>query len=294
PDEAADELGASVEGAVSAGFTDHVQDHRARLAQIYAAKGQTDRAIECARAALTEYATVHDPRSEARLRYVAVSLAAGSGDAGSLSGLECAQMVARSWWAQRLSKLHSVQRVLVNEDLIRRNHRYKREAREDPLTGVGNRRALDEHMSSLMHTGDPVSVVVVDVNDFKSINDSYGHSRGDEALCAIASLVTDHTRDQDLVARTGGDEFAVVLHSADRKETTELVDRLRLALLDFTTVTPHEHLQVVRLSFGWASTSEGISPGSLIDIADARMYEDKDRGAAAAARRQRPRPTPQT
>lgn len=275
PVRAAAALTATMADGSTAGLTNAIAEQRARLAQIYAAMGKTERAIECVWEVLSEHSMAHDPRAEARVRFVAVSLAAKAGDHGSRLGLEYAQLVARSWWTQRLSKLQSVRRVLANEDLVRRNHRYKREAREDPLTGVGNRRALAEHLTTLADTGDPLSVVLIDVDDFKTVNDTYGHNQGDEALRAVADLLTGHLRDRDLVARIGGDEFAVALHAADQQQTTDLVDRLRVALLDFTTVAPHEHLQALRLSFGWASTSEGIAVESLNEHADVRMYREK-------------------
>lgn len=314
PAAAASALQVSVEASAFGCLLGSVDDRLARLAQVYAANGEPERAAECVHGALadppsaqqartnrpsaqqarTHQPSMRDSRAEARLRFVAVSLAARAGDDGSQAGLDYARIVARSWWADRIGRLHSVQRLLVSEDLARRNHRYRREAREDPLTGVANRRALDERLEAVRRSDGPVALVLVDVDDFKAINDTYGHTRGDEALREVAGLVSEHVRGRDLVARVGGDEFAVVLRSADDRQTGELVDRLGLAVLDGASASPHEHLQSIRLSFGWASTAEeGITADNLFEVADARMYADK-RDKVGRAQTQATRATPRT
>jgi GGDEF domain-containing protein len=92
---------------------------------------------------------------------------------------------------------------------------------EDPLTGVGNRRALDEALRSVSAEAAagscdvPVSLLVVDLDDFKRINDTYGHVVGDEVLRAVAMAVRGVARADDVVARLGGDEFVVLARGAD-------------------------------------------------------------------------------
>src|SRR4029077_20452046 len=88
-------------------------------------------------------------------------------------------------------------------------------ARRDSLTGVANRQAFDERLAHELavtrRTGHPTAVVLLDIDDFKQINDRHGHVSGDEVLCAVATVARRSLRDTDLVARLGGDEFAAIL-----------------------------------------------------------------------------------
>lgn len=112
--------------------------------------------------------------------------------------------------------------------------RLRRMASEDPLTGLANRRGFEDHgrwaVANLRRTGEPLSVAILDLDHFKRINDTYGHHAGDEVLVACATAIQDTTRQNDVAARWGGEEFIVMLHRADVDGSMELAERLRSAI----------------------------------------------------------------
>ncbi|MFI7597947.1 diguanylate cyclase [Actinoplanes sp. NPDC049681] len=141
----------------------------------------------------------------------------------------------------------------------------------DPLTRCLNRRGFDERLerayAEAVRTGEPVSVVVVDLDRFKEVNDEYGHQAGDDLLAWMGSTLTAELRHQDAVGRLGGDEFAVVLAGSGPEEADAVVARLRAALGG-----------VAPASFGRASyPSEASDLDELRRRADACAYADKGR-----------------
>ncbi|MGU3293246.1 GGDEF domain-containing protein [Williamsia sp. M5A3_1d] len=154
----------------------------------------------------------------------------------------------------------------------------------DPLTGLLNRRGFEEavaHPSTRVATGGPVSVLMADIDDFKSINDRNGHGHGDALLVAVAqalSAVCDgHT---DAIARIGGDEFVAVLH-ADSASATALAHRVRASMSDQTRSAP------VTMSIGIHTTVPAAWPppddeiGDMLARADAVLYSCKRNGGDA-------------
>jgi diguanylate cyclase (GGDEF)-like protein len=124
---------------------------------------------------------------------------------------------------------------LTRAGLIRQGDRAREEARADPLTGLGNRRAFDEAMaaaeSRAERTGSPLSVVVVDIDSFKSVNDAYGLVAGDRYLRGVAEAIRETVRRPDSSFRWGGDEF-VVLADVDREGGEQLAERLARAVAE--------------------------------------------------------------
>lgn len=104
----------------------------------------------------------------------------------------------------------------------------------DPLTGLLNRRGLEARLPDVVagarHAGRPVSVVVLDLDHFKRVNDFYDHATGDRALRELSAILTEHLRGGDLAVRWGGEEFVVVLHDADRDAAADVVRRIRTEL----------------------------------------------------------------
>ena len=112
--------------------------------------------------------------------------------------------------------------------------RFTRDALHDSLTGLANRALfLDRLQHALDSTNRhrmPLATVLLDLNGFKEINDSYGHAVGDELLCAVARRLTEAVRSIDTVARLGGDEFAIVIEDVDEERRELVIERIRRAL----------------------------------------------------------------
>ncbi|GAB1689795.1 diguanylate cyclase [Krasilnikovia sp. M28-CT-15] len=154
------------------------------------------------------------------------------------------------------------------------------QAQHDPLTGLANRAALGEHLAALRPTAQtPVTVLYLDLDGFKEVNDSYGHDAGDAVLVAVAGRLAAMARAEDLVSRLGGDEFVLVCLGAAAQDAVRLADRIVLALAQPVPFRGH-HLSV-GASIGIASTGGGPDtdrPGALLRSADAAMYQAKRLG----------------
>lgn len=155
--------------------------------------------------------------------------------------------------------------------------KYRSLAFRDPLTGLGNRRYLEQRLHEEIDRAGrredcQFSVVVVDIDDFKQINDIHGHAQGDRSLCWVARFLEDNVREHDICCRTGGDEFAVLLPDADEAGCAMLVDRLREKL----DLHIHSSHWPIRLSLGMATwPNDGASMDNLLEHADKDMYRDK-------------------
>ncbi len=141
--------------------------------------------------------------------------------------------------------------------------RLERVSRTDTLTGVGNRRALDEALHAALagasRQGHPVSVVAIDLDGLKAINDTEGHAAGDAALLALVEAVKNEVRDQDLLYRTGGDEFLLVVPFTDAPAAEALMERIAASAPLF--------------SWGVAGyPRDALEAGALLEMADADLY----------------------
>ncbi len=158
-------------------------------------------------------------------------------------------------------------------------------AQHDPLTGLANRALLRERGAAAAAGGSGVGVVVVDLDGFKAVNDTFGHRAGDDVLRVLAARIRACARVQDLVARTGGDEFAVVvpLHDGVGPEVLEaLADRLRRVCAE--PVTSHRGCHQVGASVGTAITTPGATFEETLAAADTAMFTEKHaKGGARVA-----------
>lgn len=143
----------------------------------------------------------------------------------------------------------------------------------DPLTGVMNRSAftkrLDYEMESSKRNRRTMMLAVVDIDNFKYINDCYGHSAGDQVLMDMVTVFQENTRERDTVARFGGDEFIIILPDTGMKEARALLERLE------SKVALHHFVDKVTISIGIAQYQQGIDAKQLIDLADKSMYKAK-------------------
>jgi len=185
--------------------------------------------------------------------------------------------VARGWWKERQRALNAVRHALVAHDLSARHDAEWHAARQDALTGVGNRRALDERLTAARTSQRAVTLLAIDVDDLKLVNDSFGHACGDELLQVVANLLLEQARATDAVVRSGGDEFFVVLDQPDAKGGFQLAERIRAAVARTAAATPKPWLARLGLSIGYAATAEGVPVELLVPLADSRLYEDKRR-----------------
>ena len=145
------------------------------------------------------------------------------------------------------------------------------QARSDPLTGLGNRKALMEDFARLLagahRRGTPVSLVALDLDGLKAVNDRNGHAAGDQLLCLFADLLRRSLRAQDLAVRAGGDEFMLLLPDTDAAGARGLVERLHGAA---AAVSPE-----VRFSAGIATSSADATMEWLLALADDALYAQK-------------------
>ena len=190
-----------------------------------------------------------------------------------------AQARGRELWAEmfvRRSRLREAERQAA---LLRRH------ALEDPLTGLGNRRSAERRLGELRMGEQPLSLAVVDVDRFKSVNDALSHTQGDTVLRRVADLLREHSRTGDEVYRWAGDEFLVVLPRASEQQAVVVAERLRSAVAgadwrDLQLAEP------VTVSIGVASapgTAEGQEAGTagwraLFDAADLHLFSAKRSG----------------
>lgn len=159
--------------------------------------------------------------------------------------------------------------------------RYRRLAMEDALTGLANRRQLDEKLAALLRdgrkAGSVVTVALADVDHFKGINDRFSHAVGDEVLRCVGEILRSHCRLGDLAGRYGGEEFMLVFRNLDMRSAAEICERVRRAVEAWDWASIHPHLRVT-LSMGLASSSSFDDAQGLLDAADHWLYEAKHHG----------------
>jgi two-component system, cell cycle response regulator len=177
-------------------------------------------------------------------------------------------------------------RVRVHLRHAHRQQALVRRSLLDPLTGALNRRGilavLRRERERALRTGGPLSVLMLDVDGFKELNDTYGHAIGDEVLQQIARAIVDAVRVVDHVGRIGGDEFVVAVPDGDAAAAAALAARLRVLRLGPLAVGEGGHLRVA-VSVGAATMEIGESLDTLLARADAEMYRCKRARARAAA-----------
>jgi len=160
------------------------------------------------------------------------------------------------------------------------NSKLKETSFRDEVTGLYNRRffslRLEEEMSRFKRFNHPVSVVLLDIDNFKSVNDEFGHAVGDETLRELAQILMKHSRGINVVSRFGGDEFAVLLVETSKAGARLYADRIRQVVATF----PFSHGKPVTASFGVASLpdDEVTTSDDLFRAADEALYAAKRAG----------------
>jgi diguanylate cyclase (GGDEF)-like protein len=166
------------------------------------------------------------------------------------------------------------------QELESTNARLKEFSFKDEVTGLYNRRffsiRLEEEVSRYRRFNHPVSVVLLDLDAFKSVNDELGHAAGDETLRGMAEILLRHSRGINVICRYGGDEFAVLLVETSKAGARLYADRIRYVLPSYQ----FSHHRRVTASFGIASLPEDVAPSAddLIQAADEALYAAKRAG----------------
>ncbi len=162
----------------------------------------------------------------------------------------------------------------LKSHLVAAERKQRRMAHEDPLTGLPNRRAFDLALDSAVAAGRPFSLLLVDVDRFKTINDTFGHTTGDWVLCEIASRTRASVRATDTLARIGGDELALVAPGA----SFDGAERLAIALHDAVAgLLPAPDAAAVTLTISRASFPDhGRDRNELLRAADRQLHAAKD------------------
>ncbi|HEV2615299.1 MAG TPA: GGDEF domain-containing protein [Candidatus Acidoferrales bacterium] len=192
-------------------------------------------------------------------------------------------VVYQQWLIRRLRK-QTAQHLELLSSLKTRAEEFHRLATRDPLTGLSNRRLGEERLTGEVarseRYGHPLSVLMLDLNRFKAINDQYGHGAGDATLQAFAERLNKVIRTSDLAVRLGGDEFLVILPECPAERIPNLLERLGGSL----EVQYQERKFMVSSAAGWAGYKNGETPEQLIERADKALYEKKREQHAQTAR----------
>jgi diguanylate cyclase (GGDEF)-like protein len=167
-------------------------------------------------------------------------------------------------------------------DNARLHRMVEEQALTDDLTGIANRRrflqALGAEVSRTERFGGHLSVVLADLDEFKQVNDRFGHEGGDVVLRQVAAILQGSLRDVDLPARLGGEEFGVVVPETDSRGARAVAERVRKALKSRPIPVRGSEEIVVTASFGIASFPSASTPAELLRAADAALYRAKAQG----------------
>jgi diguanylate cyclase (GGDEF)-like protein len=170
-------------------------------------------------------------------------------------------------------------------DNARLHNVVQQQAITDDLTGLVNRRrfieALDSEITRAHTFGTPLSVILADLDDFKLVNDFFGHHVGDEVLRRFAKLIEGHLRDPDIPGRLGGEEFAILVPEANAIGASAVAERMRQALDEMPL--PLRQRRTISATFGVAQLVEGESGEELLRRADRALYRGKSEGKNTVA-----------
>ena len=252
------------------------QQHEARL--LHFAYGLVLRDTGDPRAARREFLAAEElsvlPSQRLLFRYeLAVSVARELPPEAAQTVLLSLRSHVESLWQLRLDRRTMLRQAYRRVELEAARTSADLAATSDALTGLGNRRMFDRRMESVEGGG---SLLLIDVDRFKNINDRFSHGVGDRVLAEIAAILRAHCRHDEVAIRFGGDEFAMFLHTGER-EARMVGERIRQVILarDWSTIASG---LTVTLSMGLAACAEGEKGRDLYDRADARLYEAKRGG----------------
>lgn len=226
--------------------------------------------------------------AEGRLREIPVILLTGNESHAEkirCLGEGASDYVTKPFHAGELvARLRVQLKIKTLQDSLRESNRQlARLSTTDPLTGLANRRSFMERLQAALlqsqRTGMPLGLIMIDLDHFKMVNDTYGHPGGDQVLCEVAALLSRQMRPYDLAARFGGEEFAIILPETDLPGSYGVAERLREEVARHLFAAPAARARVTA-SLGVA-TLPGVGSAtaeSLIRLADDALYQAKDQG----------------
>jgi diguanylate cyclase (GGDEF)-like protein len=217
------------------------------------------------------------------MRQLAEQVAAAVADARAFEDLEGYRQRLEERVAERTADLEKAnwdkERLIAA--LRERSSRLERETQEDPLTGVANRRLFSQRLAAEMEValavGQPLTIAVADLDHFKVVNDQLGHAVGDLALRESAALLQRLCRENDLVARIGGEEFALILPGLTRESAVEFCESLRQRVEAHDWHAVHQELSVT-ISIGLSQWDGSAEVAELLKAADIQLYRAKRAG----------------
>ena len=152
-------------------------------------------------------------------------------------------------------------------------------SRIEPLTNVMNRRSIANQLEQLHQQRKALySVVLLDLDHFKHINDNYGHDMGDQVLIQVAECLAQHVREQDMIGRFGGEEFILLLPNTTTEQAQHVAERCRIALTELNFVYEQQQPFSISASFGVSSSQNASEPQQIIRQADQALYAVKTAG----------------
>jgi diguanylate cyclase (GGDEF)-like protein len=205
-----------------------------------------------------------------------------------VSSLKSEYELEKTRQQQEIYQLRNVELASAYDELKRLHDEVSRQAEllqqisiRDALTGTYNRRFLDERLKEEVmraaRYGQPLSAALLDIDHFKSINDSLSHAIGDDVLRALAVVVSEQLRDTDLLVRYGGEEFVLLLPLTALDNAGKAAEKVRAAVEGHDWRSLHPDLRVT-VSIGVAQVADADDPDKLIDAADRKLYEAKKAG----------------
>jgi diguanylate cyclase (GGDEF)-like protein len=217
------------------------------------------------------------------MQELAEQVAAAMANARAFEDLESYRRALEERVAERTRELEAAN--LEKERLIgalrERSRALERESQEDPLTGIANRRCFSQRLATEIEVaravGQPLTLAVADIDHFKIVNDRLGHAVGDDVLRESATLMLQACRGTDLVARIGGEEFALILPGMKHDDAFRFCEALRHAVESHEWQALHPHLRVT-LSIGLSQWNGAADAAALLQAADAQLYRAKRTG----------------
>jgi diguanylate cyclase (GGDEF)-like protein len=177
---------------------------------------------------------------------------------------------------------HNRKLTRVNKKLEELQNKLQEQAHRDPMTNLYNRRYFHEVSSSIFQIvqrdDHHISLIMIDIDNFKRINDTYGHAVGDEVIKKLASLLERNVRKSDIVSRFGGEEFVILLPSTDLKGAQKIASKIREAVEEILIVADESVIRFT-ISLGLAdirSSDQNIE--AILNRADKALYKAKESG----------------